>query len=319
MDFDVIEYDGSTITRPGIYVTLPIQVYHGKVDLCDGPSISNTGLRKIEKCPEKFWDSSPLNPDSEPEPESNDFRFGRMAHVLCVEKRWPSDIAVSPYDDFRTNEAKAWKAAQEEDGLTVFKEKEVADIRGMAKRLEQEPLMELALAGGLIEASLIWKDEATGIWIRSRPDMIPNDNILADYKTAASADPADVEYAIKKYGYHCQLALMAEGMAKVCGRVMENFSLVLQEKKRPYPVTVAPVYDETVYYGARRNRDALDRLARCLEANDWPSYSEGPVSVGLPANELKKLREQEKHLPPMPTLEDMAKAAHPQLMETEHA
>ncbi|MBR9807414.1 MAG: hypothetical protein GYB49_09350 [Alphaproteobacteria bacterium] len=309
MSIDVIEYDGGTIKKPGIYLNIPIQDYHGRADLFDGPSISNTGLRKIEACPEKFWDSSPLNPNGEPEPETNAMRFGRMAHVLCVEKRWPSDIVISPYDDFRTKEAKEWKAAQEADGLTVFKEKEVADIQGMAERLAREPLMDLALSGGIIEASLIWKDEATGIWIKSRPDMIPNDTILADYKTTESAEKSDIERAIDKYGYHCQLALMAEGMAKVCGRVMESFSLVLQEKKRPYTVTVAPLYDIDIEWGARLNRFALDRLARCLEAHDWPSYHEGPVACGLPAYARKRLEEHDEILPRVEPLAEMAKRA----------
>ncbi|MAN65327.1 PD-(D/E)XK nuclease-like domain-containing protein [uncultured Hyphomonas sp.] len=300
--------DGEKVTRPGIYF-IPIQRYHHDADLFDGLSISNTGLRKIEACPEKFWDSSPMNPEHEAEPETSDMRFGRMAHVLCVEKRWPSDIVISPYDDFRTKEAKEWKAAQEADGFTVFKEKDVEDIKGMAARLEQEPLMDLALAGGIVEASLIWKDEATGIWIKSRPDMIPNDNILADYKTTTSGDKDEIERSIWKYGYHGQMALMAEGMAKVLGHEMESFSFVFQEKKRPYPVTVAAVTDESIHWGARQNRFALDRLARCLEANDWPSYSEGPVTVGLPPYALKRLRDHDEILPKVPTLAEMAKRA----------
>lgn len=306
---NVIEYTGGKITQPGIYKNIPIEVYHHSPDLFDGPSISNTGLRKIEKCPEKFWGSCPWNPDATHKKESDDLKFGRMAHAFAVENRWPSDVIISPYDDVRSAAARDWKAAMEGSGKTVFKEKEIEHIRGMAERLAREPLMDLALAGGIIEASLIWKDEATGIWVKSRPDMIPNDNILADYKTTKSADPDAIPFILRDYGYHCQLALMAEGMAVVCGRVIESFSLVLQEKTPPYTVTVAALHDEDIMFGARKNREALDRLARYLEENDWPGYSEGPVTVRLPESELKRLRDQEKMLPMIPTLAEMAQSA----------
>ncbi len=306
---DLIKYiPGEPIRADGLYSDIPINDYHGKVDLCDGPSVSNSGLRRLYECPEKFWAASPMNPKREPVKETEAQLFGRMAHSLCVEGRLPADIIISKYDEFRTNEAKAWKAEQEAAGRTVFKAAAIEHAYGMADRLAKEPMIRDGLFAGPTEVSAIARDPATGIWVKARPDCIPTDTIWADYKTAASADPRDIERSIMDYGYHCQAALSAEVIARVTGRVMESFVLVVQEKLPPYTVTIAAIDDDSVTWGARLNRVALDRLAQCLKADDWPGYSEGPVTVGLPAYERKRLKDHDAIIPEVPSLKEIAHA-----------
>ena len=302
---EIIQYTGQTITKPGIYANIPMSDYHGKADLCDGPSISNTGLRLIETCPEKYWDSSPLNPNGEPIPETEAMKFGRLAHALCLENRMPADMIVSPYEAHRTKEAKEWVAAQEAAGLTVYKEKDIETAKAMAERLALEPMVANQLFTGLIEHSLIWKDPFTGVWIKTRPDTISTDTVLSDYKTTDDASEENCSRSITKYKYNRQMALGAEGCARAIGLIVDSFALVFQEKKRPYTVTVASLHDEDISLGARCNRLAIDRFARCLESNDWPGYAEGPVTVRLQPYELKRLRENDALLPEVQPLEKM--------------
>jgi hypothetical protein len=41
-----IKWDGNRITKPGIYHGLSLEQYHDP-DVCDGPSISSSDLRRI--------------------------------------------------------------------------------------------------------------------------------------------------------------------------------------------------------------------------------------------------------------------------------
>jgi hypothetical protein len=296
--------DGEQITENGLYY-VPMQRYHRDPNLCDGFAVSNSRLRLVERCPEKL--KSRFDED-EGESDTKATTFGRMAHALCIEGRFPSDVVISPYDDFRTKEAQAWKAAQVEKGLTVFKQAEIDDVYAMAERLAREPMVRDGLFSGPLEVTVAARDPETGIWMLARPDSLPTDTIWGDYKTTESADPEDLRWAIKRYGYHCQAAFSAEVIARATGRVLETFVLIAQEKKKPFVVTIAPIDDASVEWGARQNRLALRRLAHCIEKDHWPGYSDGPVTVGLPAFELKRLSENDALFPQVPSLKEIANA-----------
>jgi PDDEXK-like domain of unknown function (DUF3799) len=295
--------DGEQITENGLY-DISMADYHGRADLCDGPSISNSRLRMIERCPEKYR----AQVDDDDSDDTQAQTFGRMAHTLCIEGRFPSDVVINPYDDFRTKEAQAWKAEQVAKGLSVFKRAEIDDVYGMAERLSREPMVRDGLFGGPLEVSVIARDPQTGIWIKARPDSLPTDTIWGDYKTVRSADPDYISRAILDYGYHCQAALSAEAIALACRRAMESFVLVCQEKKKPYTVTIAAISDAAIEWGARQNRLALNRLEHCLKTNDWPGYADGPVTVGLPAFEMKRLKDHDALFPTVPSLKELANA-----------
>jgi hypothetical protein len=40
------EWNGATITSPGVYSDVPLDIYHSQ-EICDGPSVSSTGLRRV--------------------------------------------------------------------------------------------------------------------------------------------------------------------------------------------------------------------------------------------------------------------------------
>lgn len=311
--------DGDQISDNGLYY-VPMQRYHRDPNLCVGPAVSNSRLRLVEKCPEKLLLRLE---EEEGEDDTKAKTFGRMAHALAIEGRFPSDIVVSPYTEFATNEGhkgpyngfesylqfkKAWKAEQEAAGLTVFKAADIEDVYAMAARLAKEPMVHEGLFSGPLEVTVAARDPETGIWMLARPDSLPTDTIWGDYKTTESADPEDINWAIKRYGYHCQAAFSAEVIARATGRVMESFVLIAQEKKKPFVVTIAPIDDESIEWGARQNRLALRRLEHCLKTNTWPAYAEGPVTVGLPANHKKWLRDNDALFPQVPSLKELANA-----------
>lgn len=321
-------WDGEPITKPGLYADIPIEVYHGRADLCDGPSISSSGLRTIFKDgPAAYWCESPLNDNREDKDEDPDhFRLGKAAHTLFLgEGDFWSQFAVEPETypakggDLKpwNNNAtycREWKEQRQDAGLSVLKRKQFEQIEGMAGRrpwqsdpsaatpesgLANSKLVGEGLLNGLVEHSLIWRDEATGIWLRSRPDLIPShDRALVDLKTSAEAD---LKRAVWKRGYHMQGALAAEGLRQVFGIELEVFLLVFIRTDRPY--AVVPLTVETIdgrdplAVGAANNRRAIETFARCWEAKCWPAHSGDIVPVPMPdfiANEQPVILDEQE-------------------------
>ena len=280
---------GEQVTQNGIY-HIPIERYHHDRELCDGPSISSTGLRAIMDCPAKYWATSPYNPKRRTPAPKQHFMIGKAAHSMILEGELPeSQFAISPYDAFRTNEAKEWRDEQLAAGKSILKETDLTAIHDMHEALAADPMIKAGLFEGMVECSLIWKDEATGIWLRSRPDVIPNNDTLADAKFVADSSPKAIRRALAEYRYNMQFALGVEGMRVVLGRAIQNCAIVACEKSYPHVVTVAAIDDKAMDWGLRLNRVAIDQFAERMKTNDWPGYDAGAVTVGLPAYEVKRL------------------------------
>lgn len=184
----------------------------------------------------------------------------------------------------------AWKFCANWSEKSIVMEKDIAVFKAMAARLAKEPMIQDGILEGLVEHTICWPDPETGIWIKVRPDVVPGAVMLGDYKTSKSAHPRDINRAIAEYGYDQQLALCMEGIARVLGRQIDSAFFVVQEKVEPYMVTIAPVDDDTLWWGARLNRKALNDIKRCLDAGEWPGYGGGgPVTARYPEWRHKQL------------------------------
>lgn len=274
------------ITQPGVY-EVPFADYHGK-EICDGPSISSSGLRTLAKCPAKYWYNSNLNPSRPPESNASHFSLGKAAHDLILDGvGWPSRYHVLP-SGFTRAGTKKWADAiaeadaAESEGKTILKADDHATVLGMAEAIRKHPIHK-ALSRGKAEQTIVWKDAETGVWLRCRPDFLPDAQLFVpDYKTTASADPDDFAKSVANFGYHQQAALYLDGLAAVFGERDRQFYFIAQEKDAPYIVQPFAIDAESVAWGRRLNRKAIRTFARCLETNEWPGYASDFVTVGLP-------------------------------------
>jgi hypothetical protein len=290
----ILDWNGEPITEPGAYRGVLLDAYHG-ADLCDGPSVSSSGLRTIEaESPAHYWLGSPLNPDRESEDQKPALNLGSAAHTLLLgESGFRGRFAVRPeeFPDWKTKASKDWRESMVAEGRQVITPEDVATIKGMAASLARHPLVASGLLQGEVEVTLAWKDAETGIWLKARPDVLPRDTILVDLKTCASAAPVAVRRAIAERGYHMQLALAGEGMKATLGIEPGNddYVLVFVETAPPYCVNVKPVAAETIQFGRRQIRRALRRFADCLSRGEWPGYDDDGVTAYLPGWAQKQL------------------------------
>ncbi len=293
---------GQPITEPGIYSGVPMAVYHGP-NLCDGPSVSSSGLRKIWKSPAHYWVSSPYNPDCVDDTEGSEaLRFGRAAHHLLLgEDEFSTLFVVRPDKapdgrDWNGNNltCKAWLAEQELEGRTVLKAGDIENIRGVARALAAHPLIEAGLLNGLIEHTITWKCKDTGVWLKVRPDAIPNsDGDFGDLKTTTSVETSDLIRTIADFLYHMQGALIGSAWHAITGRDISSFSLVFAEKKAPWCPRVVTLRDEDLARGERQNFIATKRFVECMATGVWPGPGNSDAEyLSLPEWAQKRIDHQ---------------------------
>ena len=309
MKIKTVEWNGKPITEPGLYSKIPISVYHS-AEICDGPSVSSSGLRQIfNKSPAHFYAEWSGNPDRVEQKDKPHFSIGRAVHHLMLgEPFFAKMFAVQPdeYPDSKTGEmkpwhngatfAKNWHTDMKVLGRTVLTPSDVENIRGMAMRLGKHPLVRAGALNGMIERSIFWKDKSTGIWIKSRPDSIPNaSGDFVDLKTTVSVLHRDLARTIAELGYAQQGALIRSAAREVLGIDSPTFALVFVEKTAPWCPRVVTLKDSDLDLGERANRASIDALASCLRAKDWPGPGgnrEDAEYIELPAWSQKQIEER---------------------------
>lgn len=286
-------WDGKPISEPGIWRKVPMAEYHGQLTV--GPSISSSGLRLIEaKSPLHYWDQSYLNPNrAEDEDEENAAMIlGRAAHTLLLsEEGFRSDYVVRPesYEDDagkwkpwsgNANVCKQWLADRKAEGKTVLLKSQVEAIHGIAEQLARNTVA-ADLLRGRIERSIVCLDKA-GVWVKSRPDSIPADTIIADLKTCADASRRGCERSIMDKGYLQQMALAVTCLEQVGASRIDEAVLLFVETKRPYAINIKPLDNGDLYTAMRLNRRAIDTFAECIRTNDWPTFEDSMRTWSAP-------------------------------------
>lgn len=288
----VTPWNGGRIGKPGIYSGVSMDAYHG--DLCIGPSISSSGLRTIEaKSPLHYYATSYLNPGRVGQTANDAFDFGRAAHTLLLgETGFRDQFVIRPaeFKDYKTKAAQEWRNCVRDAGKTPLATDDLTAIKAIAANLDAHPLAR-DLLRGQVEQSLVFRDEVTGVWIKSRPDVLPADGIVADLKTTTDASPEAVRKSILNFGYAMQAAVVGEAMKSVLGTDMTTFALVFVEKAAPYAVSIVEVDLDWIAYASRQVRRSIDIFAKCIETNEWPGYEGEPV-VYMPDWLRKRLDEQ---------------------------
>lgn len=285
-------WDGKPIAEPGIYRKVPMADYHG--DLCVAPSISSSGLREIEnRSPLHYWATSYLNPDRPEDETSPAMDFGRAVHTLLLsEDGFRDDYVTRPdtYPDDKTGEFKPWSgnskvckewlADRRREGKTVLLKQQVTDIQGMAERLAKNQIA-VDLLRGRIERSIIVKDK-TGVYVKSRPDSIPADTIIADLKTTTDASQVALGRSIINFGYLQQMALAITCLEAVGPSKVNEAVLLFVETSYPYAFNIKPLDNGDIYTAMRQNRRAIDIFAECLKSGDWPTYQDSTFTWSAP-------------------------------------
>lgn len=309
--------DGVVIDQPGQYA-MSMDWYHSQC--CAGPSVSSSGLRKIyHESPADFWAFSDLNDDRFEGEGSDAFTFGRAAHALLLgDEDFHAKFAVIPrkappkptqaqliarangrVSDSAAERFAFWDVFEAEAaGKDMLSESDLIHIEHIADALRDHPVTNLLLEGQA-EQSLIWQDQKTGLWLKSRLDMLASTGDLADLKSTAQKDLNLIHRDIRKHGYDMQLGLATMALEHVLDIPFSPDAyegraaiLLFVYKKPPYHVMPVEVDYDALYWGRVKCRAAIDRMAECIKTEHWPGPVEG-IPVYTSEFEVADLQEKQ--------------------------
>lgn len=276
------EPDVTEVTEPGVY-NLPEDVYH-RDPVTEG-SLSCSGAKRLlpPSCPALFkWEQEHGRPDK------RQFDVGHAAHKLVLGVG--AELVAVDAENWRTNAAKDAAKKARARGAVPLLAHELAEVESMAAALREHPLAGSLLAegAGTPEASLFWRDVATGVMLRARTDWLPHVSpngrlIVPDVKTAVCADPDTFARAAATYGYARQHPWYCDGVKALGIAEDVAFLFVVVEKTPPYLVSVVELDPDDVRVGRELNRRAIEVFARCMTEDRWPGYGDDEVTrVSLP-------------------------------------
>ncbi|MBO6858337.1 PD-(D/E)XK nuclease-like domain-containing protein [Roseibium sp.] len=271
---NAIEWDGKTITQPGVYVGISLSDYHEKLDLLDAPSVSKSNLKhlfpSLGGSPKKFWHLWKHNPNHITPKTKPQFNLGKATHCLMLgDEVFEEAFSVSPFDDFRTKAAREWKAEQESEGRTIVTAEQIELIKRMAEDAARDPMVQQGILNGSVERSMFIKDKKTGLWFKSRPDNLALDGFFADLKTTSSMDEKFIRRQIKDNGYFiqgggCRMA------ARELGLPFDSFTNVYVCTGETPDTQAIELDPEDLELGEALIRRGLDIIAECTESGVWP-------------------------------------------------
>lgn len=296
------------ITAAGAYPDIPMADYHRNPHLLPGPSLSSSGAKKISsQSPFHYWYDSPLNPNRPEEDSAPHFNVGKAAHdMLLMGEDWRKSYHVLP-EGFTSNATQKFaKEIKERDaaikaGIPVLRYQDAKVVEEVTKAIGANRDAINALSNGLPEMTLAWQDKETGVWLRARPDWLPNSiingapvRVVTDLKFLAQTHcrPHGFSKALFDFGYHQSAAFYDDGIEAIYGQRATNWLFLAVEKDKPHSVSVYELPAQDVERGRFQNRQAIRTFADCLAADKWPSYTSEEIQmVGLPSWARKQIDE----------------------------
>jgi hypothetical protein len=311
--------DGQQVTEPGAY-RMSMAWYHSQ-EVCPGPSVSSTGIRKAAlESPHAFWKTFDGNPNRYPKKEDSDsLILGKAAHSLILgdevfdehfiyvpkeAPKKPTSVQVANFErdgkwsDAALEGGEYWAEFEKKAaGRLMLKEEQVQKIFWMAENLNANPLAVEVLKSDLIEISLIWQDELTGLWLKSRVDCIPTNGYdFGDLKTFAPKGKnlrLAAHRAITDHGYPLQMAMGLMGSEYVFGMSAEKCGLVMCQTAEPFDVIPTIVETDTLYWSRVLIRDGLNKIKHGLDTGDWPGAGAELLTYEFPPSMTERLSDMQ--------------------------
>ena len=201
------------VNAPGIYFNISNEDYHNDF------SISNSGMGNLlftpkwgitMKTPQKYWWSSPFNPDRE-KLDTHALKVGRARHTLLLE---PDKF----HAEFKIKEGVQNSKAAGFIGEGAYKEAVQA-----TNALRSSSFYKF-FYGCKPEVSMFWVDEKTGVPCRIRMDAISPYHAF-DLKTTNNV--YDLGYSFVDYGYYRQAAFYLRGI-EIVKQLLRDRKAVVQ-------------------------------------------------------------------------------------------
>jgi hypothetical protein len=258
----------------GLHLDISAEQYHAD-RLLDDPTLSSS-IAKIlyDETPRHARQAHPRLGAYIGERASREMNLGSVAHEIMLGKG--GGYVVSPYDDYKTKDARAWRDETIASGQTPIKDKDYRAAEQMAKSLRvflaEVPGAEAAFSQGRAETVVIWRDIG-GPLCRCMIDWLDGP-IIWDLKTTGNGLSDRALRTWIASGLDLQGAFYMRGLEtvepKFAGRLKWRWCFL--ETEPPFEARIIEMDGATRAYGDRKAALAIEKWRKCLAENKWPGY-----------------------------------------------
>ena len=197
-----------------------------------------------------------------PGPSGKFIDLGELAHMFVLGGDAEAFI-VTPYSDFRTKEAREWKAEQLDAGKTIITKEQYDAIAQIVDNIENHPMSKKLLKGKNVKHEIEMFATAEDVRLRGKADalLINGDSmIVTDIKTTAQFD--EWKYRAMRRHYDLQAAtysLISAASQKI-NPALVNFYFCVVETVAPYRVQYHHASAEFLEHGETKLADCLRKI-----------------------------------------------------------
>lgn len=195
-----------------------------------------------------------------PGPSSKAIDLGELAHMFVLGGDAEIFI-VSPYADFRSKEARDWKAEQLDAGKTIITKDQYEAIAQIVDNIENHPMSKKLLKGENVKHEIEMYATADGVKLRGKADAIAitgDSMVLTDIKTTAQFDEWKYKSMRRHYDLQAATYSLIGAASQNINPSLVNFYFCVVETVAPFRVQYHHASLEFLDNGERK-------LARCLK------------------------------------------------------
>jgi len=281
----------------GIHTDISIEDYHA-----NRSHISATQIKKARESLNHFnWYMTGKMGHE----EKSCFGFGNAFELALVnQKEYLSKVAVMPdgewVEDIKKARPELTKVrSSKEYGIEETKWKEAnrgkyeimdqgpesfETIECMLDTCNKDPYIRRLIDNTEYQVSLFWTDEATGLNLKTRPDVCKRKkNVLVNIKTIDDGSPDAFSRDLVKWDYPMQACIEMLGSLKTgLMETVDNYLWLVCEKKPPYNATIYEFDKVDIAECMDMLHFTLHKIAKAKEEDIWPGYgglSDNPYGI----------------------------------------
>lgn len=301
-----------------------------EVDYRALPALSGTGVSTLLESPADW-----LWKQEHPTQTTPAMMFGTLVHALTLNNYTEAEdpyaftpasidpsVVLSPFEYFRTAEARAWRDEQKAAGLVPVNQSDYqklvdkAEATNAALQAKKDDAHQRAqvladavhshdVAGRILSApgtaEVVVSGNHNGAPLKGRIDWLPVGGPIVDLKTARNVNLRAMSSALDSFGYATQLAhygLLAD-------RLDRPYIIAVRNEQRP-AVAVYRLGQATWDAALRATERAWDIYAECVKTGVWPDpHANRVLDVDAPYWTIDRLNGQDLADETIAALENM--------------
>lgn len=204
---------------------------------------------------------------------------------LLTPDLFSEEFVLSPFESFRTKEAKEWKAEQLEARRTILTEGRLDEVSKAIEALSAHPIAGKMFAPGTGTSQAIETGSIRDVQFKCMLDWVGlDDDYLTDLKTIQKVDRRTIEKHSANFGYHVQAAIYRKIWSQAHPEDQrEKFRFVWVESSYPYNVAVTEMPESSIQAGEAKAAELLTTLIDCTKSNAWPGpFNDEVAEIGVP-------------------------------------